>query len=75
MINILYFIARCLLSAGLSCITSIACSLTILALLASLVDAFRLNYKGDTYWALNVALIGMVISWIFSFISFMSIIK
>jgi hypothetical protein len=73
--NTLYFIARVLLSAGLSCITSIACSMIMLALLASLVDVLRLNYKSDTYWALNVVLVGLVISWIFSFISFMSIIK
>ena len=73
--NTLYFIAKCCLSAGLSCVTSICCSMMMLALLASLVDALGLNYKGDTYWVFNVVAVSLVLSWIVSFVSFMSIIK
>jgi hypothetical protein len=47
----------------------------MLALLASLVDTLGLNYKGDTYWVFNVVAVSLVLSWIISFISFMSIIK
>lgn len=73
--NILYLIGRICLSAGLSCIVSICYSMITLGLLASLVDALGLNYKGDTYWVFNVVLVSLILSWIFSFVSFMSIIK
>jgi hypothetical protein len=73
--NTLYFIAKCCLSAGLSCIVSIAFSVIMLVILATLVDALGLNYKGDTYWVFNIVSVSLVISWIISFASFMSIIK
>ena len=68
-------IAKFLLSMGLACIISIACSIGITALLFIIVHAFELNYKGDNYWVFNVSLISLIISWIISFGCFMSIIK
>ena len=73
--NIVYFICKVCLSIGLSFIVSISCSLITLSILASLVDVLKLNYKGDTYWVFNVVLVSLIISWIISFVSFMSIIK
>jgi hypothetical protein len=73
--NVWSFIARILLSAGLSCITSIGFSVALLAILASLVHFFELNYRSENYWVFNVSMIGLVISWIISFGCFMSIIK
>jgi len=69
------FIARLCLSAGLSCITSIGFSVVLLAILASLVHLFGLNYRGENYWVFTVSMVGLVISWIISFCCFMSIIK
>jgi hypothetical protein len=73
--NTLYFIARCSLSAGLSCIISIACSVIVLVLLASLVNVLGLNYKSDTYWVFNIVTVSLVISWIISFGCCMTMIK
>jgi hypothetical protein len=73
--NIFDFIGRFLLSIGLACVVSIACSMGITTLLFSIVNAFELNYKGDNYWVFNVSLISLIISWIISFGCFMSIIK
>lgn len=68
-------IARFLLSIGLSCVISIACSMGITALLFIMVHTFEINYKGDNYWVFNVSLVSLIVSWIVSFGYFMSVIK
>lgn len=73
--NLWSFIARLCLSAALSCITSIGFSVVLLAILASLVHFFGLNYRGENYWIFTAAMIGLIFSWIISFGCFMSIIK
>jgi len=73
--SILYFIAKCSLSAGLACIISIAFSLIMLSISASIVDVLGLNYKSNNYWAIHMAMVGLVVSWVISFGCFMSIMK
>jgi len=73
--NILYFIGRFLLSIGLACVISIACSMGITALLLNIVHTFDLNPGRDNYWVFNVLVIVLIVSWIISFGCFMSIIK
>lgn len=73
--NILDFIGKFLLSIGLACVVSIACSVGIMALLFAIVHAFELNYNRDAYWVFNVSIVSLIVSWIISFGCFMSIIK
>ena len=73
--NILNFIGRFLLSIGLACVVSIACSVGIMALLFAIVHAFELNYNRDAYWIFNVSIVSLIVSWIISFGCFMSINK
>jgi hypothetical protein len=73
--NILNFIGKFLLSIGLACVISIACSMGITALLLNIVHAFDLNYNRDAYWVFNVSIVSLIVSWIISFGCFMSIIK
>jgi putative effector of murein hydrolase LrgA (UPF0299 family) len=73
--NILDFIGRFLLSIGLACVVSIACSMGITALLFNIVHAFDLNSGRDNYWIFNVTIISLIVGWIVSFGCFMSIIK
>jgi len=69
------FIAKFLLSMGLSCLVSILCSTGITALLFIMVHVFELNSNRDAYWVFNVSVISLILSWIISFGYFMSTIK
>jgi hypothetical protein len=73
--NIFDFVGRFLLSIGLACVVSIACSMGITSLLFNIVHAFELNQNRDAYWVFNVSIISLIVSWIISFGCFMSIIK
>jgi uncharacterized membrane protein HdeD (DUF308 family) len=73
--NIFDFVGRFLLSIGLACVVSIACSMGITSLLFNIVHSFELNQNRDAYWVFNVSIISLIVSWIISFGCFMSIIK
>ena len=73
--NILLFIAKCFLSAGLACLVSIMSSVMITIILAKIVDILELNYKSNTYWVLHISVFALIISWIISFVCFMSILR
>ena len=73
--NTLLFIGKCCFSAGLACIVSIACSVVMLVVLASIVDILDLNYKGNNYWAIHTSMVTLVVGWVISFGCFMSAIK
>ena len=73
--NTLLFIGKCCLSAGLSFLVAIMSSVMITIILAKIVDILELNYKSNTYWVLHITAITLVISWIISFLCFMSILR
>lgn len=73
--NTLLFIAKCCLSVGLSCLVAIISSIIMTVILAKIVDILELNYKSDTYWVLHISLFTLIISWIISFVCFMSILR
>jgi len=73
--NIILLIAKGLLSAGLSCLVAVMSSIMTTIILAKIVDILDLNYKGDTYWVLNISLVTLVVSWIISFFCFWSILR
>jgi hypothetical protein len=47
----------------------------MLSISASIVDVLGLNYKSNNYWAIHMAMVGLVVSWVISFGCFMSIMK
>jgi hypothetical protein len=73
--NIILIIAKGLLSAGLACLVAIMSSVMITVILAKIVDILELNYKGDTYWVLNISLVALIVGWIISFLCFWSILR
>jgi hypothetical protein len=73
--NILFFIGRVLSSIGLATGVSITLAVFSLILLGSIVNLFRLNYLGQTYWVLNLCLFIFWISWILSFTYYMVLLK
>jgi len=73
--NILFFIGRLLSSIGLATGVSITLAVFSLILLSSIVNLFRLNYRGQTYWVLNLCLFIFWISWILSFTYYMVLLK
>ena len=58
---------KILFNLGVSLGLALTCTIVSLMILSWIVDLFRLNYKGNTYWVLNVC---FVIFWICSIISF-----
>jgi hypothetical protein len=73
--NTLLLIAKGLLSAGLACLVAVMSSIMTTIILAKIVDILDLNYKGDTYWVLNISLVTLVVGWIISFFCFWSILR
>lgn len=67
MINIFKFLGHLLFILGMATGIAVTIGVVSLILLSWIVDLLRLNYKGNTYWALNVCLCNFVVSWIVSF--------
>jgi len=65
--NFVEFVARICLSIGVSSIFGLLTSALTLGLCWIIVYCFKLNYGSDAYWAVNVSLIALFISWIISF--------
>ena len=71
----LYFIGKLALSIGLACLVSVLDSILTLVILSKIVDFLELNYKGNTYWAITVALVNLGLMFVISLGCFMSILK
>lgn len=65
--NFVEFVARICLCIGVSSIFSLLISALTLGLCWIFVYFFKLNYGSDAYWAINLSLIVLFISWIVSF--------
>lgn len=73
--NIVEFIGRLCLSFGIASILSLVVSAVVLGVCWLAVYLFKLNYGADAYWAINVSLVSLFISWIIGFAYFIRIIK
>lgn len=73
--NILQYIGKLLFSAGIATGISTTLSVIILLILGWVVNLFHLNYRGQTYWVLNLCLFIFWISWILSFTYYMVLLK
>lgn len=67
---ILTMMWKVLCGIGIATVCSATISIFSLILLSWIVDIFRLNYRGNPMWILNLCMIILILSWILLFTYF-----
>lgn len=73
MIEFFHIFGKAFVALALSGMVGLVVALLVLSVLAVIVNLFDLNYRGNSYWVLNVALVFWLVSWILSFGYFMTL--
>jgi hypothetical protein len=67
MIEFVQFFGKAFVALALAGLVGLIVALLVLSVLLVIVNLFQLNYRGNSYWVLNVSLVFWLVSWVLSF--------